>query len=211
MNKKILILVPKGFELLELSSFTDVFGWAKEHGKLNVDFTTIGFSNEISGAFGYTFHPNLIIESTFDLTEKKLNEFVALAIPGGFENSGFFEEAYHNQTLELVRYFHKKNKPIATVCLASFILGKAGVLNNKNGTTYNLLNGRKQRQLASLGVNVVDFPIVVDGNLITSYGPFTSPYVAFTLLELLTSKNETERVMKIMGYPTRKIPCFTSK
>ncbi len=197
MTKKILIFVPKGVELMELSPFIDVFGWANTHGKIQVDFSTYGFTEKVDTTFGLSFH----VEKTFSTVDQiNVSEFSGLAIPGGFENYGFFDDAFDERLLELVKLFHKEKKPIATVCVASFILAKSGVLVSKKGTTYNLLNGRKQKQLATMGVNVLDQPLVMDDNLITSRGPSAAPFVAFQLLELVTSKEEALRVKELMCF-----------
>ncbi len=197
MTKKILIFVPKGVELMELSPFIDVFGWAYTHGKIDVNFCTCGFTKEVPTTFGLNFP----VEKTLSTVEEiNISEFSGLAIPGGFENYGFFDDAFDQRLLELVRLFNKEKKPIATVCVASFILAQSGVLVSKKGTTYNLLSGRKQKQLATMGVDVLDRPLVVDDNLITSRGPSTAPFVAFKLLELITSKEDVDRVKELMCF-----------
>ena len=199
-NNKILLFIPKGVELIELSAFTDVFGWAREHGKLNIEVCTGGFTKNVCTAFGNTFTVDYVFESISDLQLLNNEDYIALAIPGGFENSGFFEDAYDERLMGLVQLFNTKKKPIATICTAAFILAKAGVLIGKNATTYNKLNGRKQRQLSSMGVNIIDEPIVCDDNLITSYGPASAPYVAFELLSMITSKEFSDRVKDMMCF-----------
>jgi 4-methyl-5(b-hydroxyethyl)-thiazole monophosphate biosynthesis len=49
-------------------------------------------------------------------------------------------------------------------------------------------------------VNVVNEPIVVDGNIIISYCPETAPSVAFELLKILTSEKEMAVIKKAMGF-----------
>lgn len=77
---------------------------------------------------------------------------------------------------------------------------KSGVLKNRKATTYHLKNGKRQRQLSEFDVNVVNEPIVVDKNIITSYCPETAPHVAFKLLEMLTSKEQMDEVKLAMGF-----------
>ena len=50
------------------------------------------------------------------------------------------------------------------------------------------------------GVNVINKPIVIDNNIITSYCPATAVDVAFKLLEKLTSTEQVENVKKAMGF-----------
>jgi protein deglycase len=63
-----------------------------------------------------------------------------------------------------------------------------------------LKNGYYQKQLKEFGVNVVNEPIVVDSNIITSYCPETAPNVAFELLKMLTSAEEMAVIKKAMGF-----------
>jgi protein deglycase len=73
-------------------------------------------------------------------------------------------------------------------------------LKNRKATTYHLRDGYRQKQLAEFLVDVVNEPIVIDKNIITSYCPETASGVAFKLLELLTSKEQMEVVKKAMGF-----------
>ena len=79
-------------------------------------------------------------------------------------------------------------------------IGKSGILKNRRATTYHLRDGYRQEELAEFDVNVVNEPIVVDKNVITSYCPSTASGVAFALLEKLTSKKEMEVVKEAMGF-----------
>jgi len=54
-----------------------------------------------------------IVDTLID--EIKIDDYDALAIPGGFEEFGFYEEAYHDKFLNLIREFDSKGKIIATV------------------------------------------------------------------------------------------------
>ena len=49
-------------------------------------------------------------------------------------------------------------------------------------------------------VNVMNEPIVVDKNIITSYSPQTANDVAFIMLERLLGTEKTDRVRKGMGW-----------
>jgi len=62
------------------------------------------------------------------------------------------------------------------------------------------LSSDRQKQLSEMGVNVVQRPVVVDGNIITSQSPATAMDVAFTLIEKLTSKANVERIKVGMGF-----------
>ncbi|EGW38791.1 DJ-1/PfpI family protein [Desulfosporosinus sp. OT] len=191
---KTLLLLAKGFETMEFSVFVDVLGWARNDYGCDVQVETCGFKKEVTS----TFNIPILVDRTID--DINVDEYDALAIPGGFEEFGFYEEAYDEKFLNLIREFDAKGKIIATICVAALPLGKSGVLKNRKATTYHLKNGYRQKQLAEFLVDVIDEPIVVDKNIITSYCPETASGVAFKLLELLTSKEHMEVVKNAMGF-----------
>ncbi len=191
---KLLVFCAKGFETMEFSPFIDVFGWARNDYNMDIQVVTGGFTKEVIS----TFHVPIIMDKTLD--EIDVREYDALAIPGGFEEFGFYEEAYDERFLDLIREFYKQGKIIASICVGALPIGKSGILENRRATTYHLSGGVRQKQLAEFGVNVVNEPIVIDGNIITSYCPQTAAGVAFALLEKMTSKEQMELVKSAMGF-----------
>ena len=187
---KILLFLAKGFETMEFSVFVDIFGWARNDYGYPIDVETVGFSKTVNS----TFNIPVIVDKTID--EIDINDYDALAIPGGFEEFGFYDEAYNEEFLSLIRKFDEQNKIIATICVGALPLGKSGILKNRNATTYHLKDGYRQKELQKFGVNVINQPIVIDDNVITSYCPQTAPEVAFTLLAKLTSKEKNEYCKK---------------
>lgn len=191
---KILLFLAKGFETMEFSVFVDVMGWARNDYQYDVAVVTCGFKKQVMS----TFNIPIIVDKTID--EINVDDYDALAIPGGFEEFGFYEEAYDERFLNLIREFDSKEKIIATICVAALPVGKSGVLKRRKATTYHLRDAYRQKQLKEFDVNVVNEPIVVDRNIITSYCPETAPHVAFKLLEMLTSKSQMEIVKAAMGF-----------
>ena len=134
------------------------------------------------------------------MIEIDVSDFDALAIPGGFETAGFYEDAYDERFLNLIREFDKQGKIIASICVAALPVGKSGVLKDRNATTYDLLDGMRRKQLADFGAIIQDERIVVDKNIITSTGPSTALDVAFNLLEMLTGRENVDLVKKYMRF-----------
>ncbi|EGT3798344.1 DJ-1/PfpI family protein [Clostridioides difficile] len=191
---KVLVFLAKGFETMEFSVFVDVMGWARNDYGHDIDVVTCGFKKQVMS----TFNIQVLVDKTIE--EVCVDDYDALAIPGGFEEFGFYDEAYDSSFLNLIREFNSKEKIIASICVAALPVGKSGVLKNRKATTYHLKNGKRQRQLSEFDVNVVNEPIVVDKNIITSYYPETAPHVAFKLLEMLTSKEQMDEVKLAMGF-----------
>lgn len=193
-NKKVLVFLAKAFETMEFCVFIDVLGWARVDYGHNIIVDTCGFTNKVIS----TFNVPVMVDKT--IGEINADEYDALAIPGGFGEFGFYEEAYDERFLQLIRDFDAKGKIIASVCSGAFPVGKSGVLKNRKATTYHLKDGYWQNKLKEFGVNVVNEPVVVDRNIITSYCPETAPRVAFELLKMLTSEEDMTVIKKAMGF-----------
>lgn len=193
-KKKVLVFLAKAFETMEFSAFIDVLGWARNDYGHNLFVDTCGFTDKVISTF------NVPVQVDKILGEINADEYDALAIPGGFGEFGFYEEAYDERFLKLIKEFDAKGKIIATICSGAMPLGKSGVLKNRKATTYHLKNGYWQKKLKKFGVNIVNEPVVVDDNIITSYCPETAPKVAFELLKMLTSEEEMTEIKKAMGF-----------
>ena len=194
MAKKVLLFLAQGFEAYEASVFTDVFGWSREVGFEPVDLITTGLRSEMKCYW------NLIVKPELPFSEINIEDFDALAIPGGAGEAGFYEDAYDERFLNLIREFNRRGKIIASICVAALPIAKSGVLNQRNATTWDLNNGVRRKQLADFCVKVQDEQLVVDNNIITSTGPATSLDVAFKLLEMLTSIESVNEVKTNMRF-----------
>ncbi|SHF70129.1 4-methyl-5(b-hydroxyethyl)-thiazole monophosphate biosynthesis [Bacteroides luti] len=194
MAKKVLLFLAQGFEAYEASVFTDVFGWSREVGFEPVDLITTGLRSEVKCYW------NLVVKPELPFSEINIEDYDALAIPGGAGEAGFYEDAYDERFLNLIREFNRRGKLIASICVAALPIAKSGVLNQRNATTWDLNNGVRRKQLADFCVKVQDEQLVVDNNIITSTGPATSLDVAFKLLEMLTSIESVNEVKTNMRF-----------
>ncbi|MCM3270174.1 DJ-1/PfpI family protein [Paenibacillus elgii] len=193
--KKVCLLLPNGFEAVEASVFTDVIGWNKDEGDGSTQLVTVGTRKELKCTWNFTVIPEKVI------SEVTVQEFDALALPGGFEEAGFYEDAFRPDVLEFIREFDRQGKIIASICVGALPLGKSGILQGRQATTYNLNNRKRQLQLEAMGAHVIpDQPVVRDGNIITSFNPSTAFAVAFDLLESLTSTENANNVKRLMGF-----------
>jgi protein deglycase len=192
--KRILLLLCKGFEIYEAAAFYDVLGWSGEYSKEKVKVVTVGLQKEVHGTFG------IKVISDQVLSEVKVEDFDALAIPGGFETYGYYEEAYSIPVADLILRFNRMEKPIASICVGALPLANSGILKGRQATTYHLREGLRRKQLASFGVDVADASIVFDKNIITSTSPATAMEVAFELLARITNKENSDFIRQSMGF-----------
>lgn len=193
--KSVLLLIAQGVEPLEMSSITDVLGWANLIGDEEIRVFDAGFHREINTTFGLNLNLNHRVK------ELNLDDFDALAIPGGFEPAGFYEDALSEAFLAVIRHFSLAQKPIASICVSSLALGAAGVLEGKRATVYHQEKGIRKQQLEDSGAIFVDRALVCDKNIITSTGPGTAIEVAFALLARITSEENANKVRDKMRVP----------
>ena len=175
--KNILLLLAKGFETYEASVFIDVIGWNYTDGDKSTKLFSCGLSKEVASTFGQ--------KAVVDYLHSEINacDFDALAIPGGFDEYGFYEDAYSDSFIKIIRDFNSLNKLIASICVGALPLGK-------RATTYN--SPVRRNALKEFGAEVVNQPVVMDGNIITSWNPASAIDVAFLLLEKLTDMDNAD-------------------
>ena len=118
-----------------------------------------------------------------DLTLGNVNvdDYDALLLPGGQINPDILR--MQDDAVDIVRSFNMRDKPVAAICHAPWLLVEANVLNGKTATSWPSL----RTDLANAGANVVDQEVAIDGNLITSRNPDDIP--AFT--DALIAKLQT--------------------
>ncbi|MEJ2880428.1 DJ-1/PfpI family protein [Pedobacter sp. GR22-6] len=191
--KTVLLLLANGFEIFEASAFIDVIGWNYLEGDKSTRLFTCGITHEVASTFGQ----KMVVDFVSD--EIDFDDFDALAIPGGFENYGFYTDAYSRSFSDVIKNFNYQKKTIASICTGALPIAYSGILIGRRATTYNL-NPERQGALADFGAIVVQEPIVIDNNVITSWNPSTALDVAFELLENLTSIENANLVRELMGF-----------
>ncbi|MFC2009092.1 DJ-1/PfpI family protein [Chloroflexota bacterium] len=192
--KRVLLLLSDGFEAFEAAAFTDVLGFAGAFGDEEIEVVTIGLHPQLNCTFGFTVVPSL------QLDELVPADFDALAIPGGFQKAGFYNDAYSETFLDVIREFSSAGKAVAAICTGGLPVARSGVLTGRRATTYHLLDGIRRREMAEMGATVVDESVVQDGGFVTSTSPSTATDVAFTLLGILTSGENVAKTRHAMGF-----------
>ena len=179
--------------MYEASVFIDVIGWNLTSGNGQTELFTCGLRKHVRSSFNQTVIVDFVVD------EVNVGEFAAIAIPGGFEEYHFYDDAYHHSFSQIINSFYQRKKIIASICTGALPVAKAGVLVGKQGTTYNQ-SPLRQEALKGMGVDVIQEPIVVDDNIITSWNPSTAMNVAFLLLEKLTTKENAGLIKEKMGF-----------
>lgn len=176
-----LIYLVDGFELFELSSFTDVFGWFNVLFKDRIMFHTLSYKKLVKAMWGGYFEVEKLA------TEINLADYDILIIPGGFGSGGYFQENSEEEAIfkNILKHFIDEDKKIVSVCTASLKILKTGLIADEElaMTTYMLENKRYSKQLENYKIKAVYDEIVVSKNFISCSGPSNALAVAFLLIE----------------------------
>lgn len=194
--KKILLFISSGSESMEISPFIDIIGWNNIINKNKIEIKTCSLHDEIS----LTWNIKIVPEINLKKTKINVKDYDVLVVPGGFGFKNYFEDISTNNFKELVIEFNKLNKLIVGICTGALALGIAGVLENIKATTYLYDNDRYFKQLKDYKAIPIHEDYVKDKNIITVSGPKNAINMAFELIEILSSKEDMERVKFNMGF-----------
>ncbi|MDB6442602.1 MULTISPECIES: type 1 glutamine amidotransferase domain-containing protein [Pseudomonas] len=103
------------------------------------------------------------------LEQVSVDDYEALVLPGGLVNPDILRTI--PAAVEIVQQFMGRNKVVAALCHAPWLLVEADVLRGRTLTGWRSI----RRDLLNAGATVVDQEVVVDGNLISSRMPSDIP------------------------------------
>jgi protease I len=122
------------------------------------------------GKYGYPITVDTTVEAV------RPEDFDCVIIPGGWAPDKI---RTNRSALDLVATMNSKQKAIAAICHAGWVLVSAKVLTGKRCTSYSAIKD----DLVNAGAHWVDEEVVVDGNLITSRTPDDLPAFCRAILE----------------------------
>ncbi len=123
---------------------------------------------------------DVLVVADVILDEVLRQGFDLIALPGG--GKGADNLANDDRVISLVQKQYQAGKWLGAICAAPKVLARAGLLHGKKATSFpGALD-------ASMGIDCIDQPVVVDGKVVTSQGPGTAMDFALALIELLEGK-----------------------
>ncbi len=93
--------------------------------------------------------------------------------------------ANYSEVIALVQKFQELDKKLAAICIAPYILAKAGVLTDKKATTFPAEPALSE--FAAKNVTHIQEPVVQDGNIITADGPQSAKDFGQKIVEILAA------------------------
>ncbi|WP_022820007.1 DJ-1/PfpI family protein [Fusobacterium russii] len=193
--KKIILFLFEGVELLELAFFTDVFGWNNIVGTKNIILETVSYKESVKCSWGGELKVEKVINNQ---NLKNFLSYDALVIPGGFGKYNFFRDKDNEFFKKLVKHFFEEDKYIFAICSGVLNLLSTSYIKDRNVTTYLLDNKRYFNQLKNYDVSPVEKEVCEDKNLFTCSGAGNSQELALKLLEILTDKENKNKVKENM-------------
>ncbi len=165
--KKIAVLVEDHYQVLEV--------WYPYLRLREEGFKTVFVGpnkKEYKSKEGY---PALAEASVKDV---KADDFDGVVIPGGYAPDLLRR---YEEINSFVRQMYQKNKLVAAICHAGWVLASAGVLKNKKATSFSAIKD----DVVNAGAKFIDQEVVVDGNLITSRNPYDLPAFCREIIRFL--------------------------
>ncbi|MGP0076260.1 MAG: type 1 glutamine amidotransferase domain-containing protein [Bryobacteraceae bacterium] len=128
-----------------------------------------------------------------ELADADPRNYDALVLPGGIANPDQLRRI--PQAVEFVKSFFEREKPVAAICHAPWMLIEAGVVRGRTVTSWPSL----QTDLRNAGAKWVDREVVEDGNLVTSRKPDDLPAFNKTIVELFSEASQRAREHEPVG------------
>ena len=178
---RVLIVATDGFEEWEL------FGPREILQKLEAEVVLASPKPEpiqatIHDDPGKTIRPDLTID------QANSEDFDALILPGGVRNPDHLR--MNAGAIELIRSFARQGKPVAAICHGPWLLVEADLLRGRTATSWPSI----RTDLRNAGANVVDQPVAVDGNIITSRKPEDVELFTRAVIDQIEKAPETAEI-----------------
>ncbi len=171
-RKRAAILVHDYFEQVE---FEEPLGALKGVG---VDVTVISAARKNLTGMNHN-KPGRGFKADLLLRDAKSVDYDILVLPGGVINSDKLR--MDDKAQAWVIEFLDSGKPIAAICHAPWLLVSADAVEGRRLTSYYTL----EDDIRNAGGEWSDFPVIVDGKLITSRQPEDLPRFCDAILEAL--------------------------
>ncbi len=161
-DARILIIATNGFEQSELETPRDKL---REAGA-RVDVASLD-GKAIRGWKGKDWGQP--VDADLKIADAKLEDYVALVIPGGQINPDLLR--VEKDVVELVRGFLDSGKVVAAICHGPWLLVEADALRGRQATSYKSI----RKDMENAGAKWVDKEVVTDKGIITSRSPDDLP------------------------------------
>jgi len=175
--KKVLVPLAAGFEELEAVTIIDLLRRA------NISVTVAGLDDgAITGSRGTRILPDEVLDAS------SASDYDMIVLPGGLPGADNLNS--DSRIHDLLKQMSSSGRFIAAICAAPKVLATAGLLDNKQVTSFpGALSG-----VIAEGMHNTGMAIAIDGNVITSRGPGTAMDFSLELIQLLAGAETRKQV-----------------
>ena len=174
---RVLIPLAEGFEELEAVTIIDLLRRAE------IEVVTAGLSaGPVTGSRRTVILPDTTLDAELD------GDFDLVVLPGGLPGADHLNA--DPRVHRILQRHHAEGRLTAAICAAPKVLASAGLLDGRSATSYP---GALDIS-AFPKIDVIETPVVVDGQVVTSMGPGTAMDFALKLIELLAGPERRESV-----------------
>ncbi len=173
--KRVLVPIADGFEEIEAITIVDIL----RRAGLRVFFSSLK-QGEVRGSRRIRVIPDLF------MNEAVYQEWDAIIVPGGKQSVDSLRK--DPRLMNLIRKLNEQGKLIGGICAAPYALRDAGVFGDKKMTTYPTFEDEFK------DCQFVNEPVVYDQNVVTSQSPGTALEFSLKLVEILVSKEMSDRL-----------------
>lgn len=176
------IFLAKGFEAIEMTTPLDMLKRA------GVSVCTVSITGErlVPSSQGIKIEADALFE------ECTFSDATMLILPGG--QPGTDNLTAFAPLRGLLTGFMEQDKPVAAICAAPMVLGKAGLLAGRKVTCYPGCEGELK------GAICTETLVQQDGNLITGTGPAAAVEFANAIIRLLCGSDVQKSVCEKMMF-----------
>ncbi|MCH5172402.1 MAG: DJ-1/PfpI family protein [Erysipelotrichales bacterium] len=173
-----LVIIGDYFEDVEMIAPVDV--WRRHNDEITI--ASLMHRKEVISARGIKMECNILLENA------NLEEYDFLFIPGGPGVSKILVNL--KEVSDVIEFFASKNKLVCAICAAPMLIGRLGLLKDKNYTVYpgfdkQVIGGKYLR----------DKGAVKDGNFITGKSMYYSIEFALLVIESLYGMHDKENLL----------------
>ncbi|WP_297417153.1 DJ-1 family glyoxalase III [Clostridium sp.] len=178
--KKVCVLLATGFEEIEALSVSDIM----RRADVPCDLISITGEKMVESSHGLVVQADKIFDENM--------EYDLVVIPGGIPGATNLRD--DEKVIKFVKKQNKEGKLIGAICAGPIVLGRAGITEGINITSYP----GYEDELPNC--EYLEDAVVVDKNIITSRGPATAMTFAYKLLEVLGYQQKVEGISSGMLY-----------
>ena len=139
--------------------------------------------------------PGKTIRPDLTLDQAHADDFDALILPGGVRNPDHLR--MNVKAIELIKQFARQGKPVAAICHGPWLLIEADLVRGRTATSWPSI----RTDLRNAGATVVDQPVVVDGNVVTSRNPQDVEEFTNALIDLVEQAPEVSEIRQPSALP----------